>query len=254
MLNVTLPHGKSMDLDTVAVVRSVSQAESDAYNARLLEDLKKRPDYAGIVPSRRWTVALEVAGEQRVTTRYTDALTVKQLVEAAPEVAQRFELIDNGRSAIKKGARIHLIRPLQQRDDTQSAATGDNKAVIHVDGGSSSGLYVSKTAGDIKVELGARAGHLVQIGEEGFIDRTRIESVTAFDADKNLKPGQTRFAIAVRFKDVWRPQYFVASEATLRGAPVVDLRQAGDVQAGAAQAVRPVVAPRANARPAKSNG
>ncbi len=228
-LNVILPHGKSMDLDGVAVIRSVDQKESDGYNARLLEDLKQRPGYDGVVPSRRWSVALEAANSDgRVNTRYTTG-SVKELVTAAPELQRRFQLIDGGQAAVSQAAKVHLIRPLAGRDGS------DKRTVVHVEGGSSNGLLVTSSMADIKAELGPKAAHLTAIGQEGFIDRSRIARVDAFDPNAELEAGQQRFTIAVRFEGVYRPQYFVADEATLRGAPVIDLRRPEGVAVAASE-------------------
>jgi hypothetical protein len=233
-LNVILPHGKSADLDGTTVIRSVDQKESDGYNDRITADLAKRPDYTGIVASRRWTLAYEQPNaDGRVVTRYTSDLSPQQLVNAAPELKARFDLVDGGRSAIAKGAKVHLIRPLEQRDGSA------NQAVIYVEGGSSSGLLVTQMASEAHTALGLKAAHLTKIGDEGFIDRRRIERVGQFDPDKDLQPGQKRFAIAVNFKGVYRPQYFAASEADLRGAPVIDIRASAGASAGASAAVRP---------------
>lgn len=220
-LNLTLPHGASADFDGVTVIRTVDDKESAANNERITADLAKQPGYTGVVASRRWTLAFEKPNaDGRVSTRYTSDISVEQLVNAAPELKARFELIDGGRSAIAKGARVHLIRPLEAREGS------DNRAVIYVDGGSSSGLYVTRTADAIKGDLASHAAHLTQIGDEGFVDRSRIERVNAFNPDKPLEPGQQRFTVAVNFKGVYRPQFFKASEAELRGAPVIDLRKA----------------------------
>lgn len=220
-LNVILPDGKSFDLDGVTVIRTVEQAESDAFNARTLESLEKRLGFDGVVPSRRWTVVLEKPNDEgRVRLTYTTG-SVESLVKAAPDLAKRFVVIDNGRSAIAATAKAHLIRPLPEREDSA------NRAIVYVEGGSSNGLYVTSTAGDIKAELGVRAAHLTPVGKEGFIDRSRIENVAAFDPSKELAEGQQRFTVAVRFLGVSRPQFFVADEATLRGTPVLDLRGNG---------------------------
>jgi hypothetical protein len=217
-LDVILPHGKSADLDGVAVIRTVDETESNGYNARLLEDLKGRPDYNGIVPSRRWTVAIEKpSADGRVNTRYTIG-TVDQLVNAAPELQKRFNLIDGNRAAIGAGSKAHLIRPLQEREGS------DKRAVVYIEGGSSNGLLVTASVNEIKAQLGPKAAHLTAIGNEGLIDRSRIEKVDTFDPNTALDAGQQRFTIAARFTGVYRPQYFVADEATLRGKPVLDLR------------------------------
>lgn len=226
-LNVILPHGKQADLDGVTVIRSVDEKESAAYNERLLEGLKKRPDFNGVVPSRRWTLAIEKPGaDGRTDVTYTSDLTVAELVAAVPDLGKRLQVINDGRSAV--AGKVHLIRPLEQREGSA------NRAVIWIEGGSSNGLLVSKTAAEIRVELGQRAAHLTQIGEEGFIDRSRIDSITAFDPNKALEPGQKRFASSVQFKGVnaRRPQFFMATPAEITGEKVLDLRSATRPAAG----------------------
>jgi len=96
-------------------------------------------------------------------------------------------------------------------------------------------LLVTETAAAMHAALGARASHLTRIGDEGFIDRRRIERVGQFDADKALAPGQQRYAVAVNFKGVYRQQYFKATEAELRGAPVID------IMAGASRPATPAI-------------
>jgi hypothetical protein len=220
--NVILPHGRQVDLDGVAVIRSVSSKESDGYNSRLAEDLAKRPDFNGVVPSRRWTVVLEKPNADGfVDTIYASDVSVPELVAAVPDLARRFQLIDRDRAAV--AGKAHLIRPLDAREGS------DNRAVIWIEGGSSNGLYVRSTAAEIRMELGQRAAHLTQIGEEGFVDRSRIERINAFQSEKPLEPGSKRFATSVQFKGVnaKRPQFFVATPAEITGAKVVDLRAGG---------------------------
>ena len=177
-LLVRLPHGQSLDLSDVNVIRSVDQKESDGYNDRIAADL-------GTHSQRRWTAAIEKPGESgKITTRYTSDITVAQLVSAAPALKDRFDLIDGGRAALAKDAKVHLIRPLGERADS------DKHATIWVGGGSSNGLNVTKPMAAIKAELGAKAGGLTQIGDEGFIDRSRINRVSTFDPTKELAEGQ----------------------------------------------------------------
>ena len=165
--NVILPHGRSVDLAETAVIRSVDQAESDRHNVDVLDYLKGRPNFDGTVPDTRWSVAIERKGQRPI---YSTG-SVKSLVEAGLD--QRFDLIDGGRSAIAKGAKVHLIRPLAEREGSTTRAT------IWVEGGSTNGLRTESDVATIKAELGARAGHLAPIGDEGFIDRARIARVSA---------------------------------------------------------------------------
>lgn len=221
--NVILPHGRSVDLAETAVIRSVDQAESDRHNVDVLDYLKGRPNFDGTVPDTRWSVAIERKGQRPI---YTTG-SVKSLIDAGLD--QRFDLIDGGRSAIAKGAKVHLIRPLAEREGSTARAT------IWVEGGSTNGLRTESDAATIKAELGARAGHLAAIGDEGFIDRARINRVSAFDPDKDLGQGQQRFTTAVRFEGVYRPQYFRADETALRGTPILDLRAGAPGRPGADQ-------------------
>ena len=71
---VLLPHGKTIDLDAVAVIRSVSANESTRFNERMAT----MPGGNGLVSDRRWTVALEVRGEKGIQTRYTADVTVAE--------------------------------------------------------------------------------------------------------------------------------------------------------------------------------
>ncbi len=63
---VLLPHGKTVDLDAVTVIRSVSDTESTSFNERMA----MMPGGTGVISERRWTVALEVKGETGIQNRY----------------------------------------------------------------------------------------------------------------------------------------------------------------------------------------
>lgn len=216
--SVLLPHGKTVDLDAVAVIRSVSANESQRFNERRAT----MPGGNGVVSDRRWTVALEVRGEKGIQTRYTSDVTVAELVSRLGDAAKRFKLIDAGSAAIDRSAKVILVRPLGARDGS------DKQAIIHIDGGSSNGLMVTKAAADIRTELGGQASHLRAVGDEGFVDTTRIKSVSKFDPDKDLAEGQQRFATAVQFEGVYRPQYFRAEAHVITGSAVIDTRTAPD--------------------------
>lgn len=216
--SVLLPHGKTIDLDAVAVIRSVSENESTRFNERMAT----MPGGNGVVSDRRWTVALEVKGEKGIQTRYTADVTVAELVSRLGDAAKRFKVIDGGNAAIDKSAKVVLVRPLGTRDGS------DKQAIVHIDGGSTNGLMVAKSAADIKAELGPQASHLRPVGDEGFIDVSRIRSVSKFDSDKDLAEGQQRFATAVQFEGVYRPQYFRAEAHDITGAAVIDTRAAPD--------------------------
>lgn len=219
--SVLLPHGKTIDLDAVAVIRSVGANESQRFNERMAT----MPGGNGVISDRRWTVALEVKGEKGIQTRYTAEVTVADLVARLGDAAKRFKLIDDGNAAIDRSAKVVLVRPLGQRDGS------DKQAIVHIDGGSTSGLLVTKTAADIRTELGPQASQLRQVGDEGFVDTTRIKSVSKFDPDKDLAEGQQRFATAVQFEGVYRPQFFRAEAHEITGAAVIDARTAPDAAA-----------------------
>lgn len=227
---VLLPHGKTVDIEGVKVIRSVSQQESDNFNERMA----RMPNNAGLISNRRWTVALEVPNARGgISTRYTSDVDVAELVGRLGPAGQNYDLIDGSNAAIAKDAKVHLIRPLQERADSA------NRAVIHVEGGSSNGLMVQATASDIHAELGAKAAGLKAIGDEGFINPERIVNISAFDESRELAEGQQRFTSAVKFEGVYRPQYFKADATTLTGKQVIDTR---------AEASRPA----AKARPAQA--
>jgi hypothetical protein len=219
--SVLLPHGKTIDLDAVAVIRSVSPNESQRFNERMAT----MPGGTGIISDRRWTVALEVQGEKGIQTRYTADVTVAELITRLGDAAKRFKTIDAGNAAIDRSAKVVLIRPLGARDGS------DKQAIVHIDGGSSNGLMVTTSAADIRAELGSQASHLRQVGDEGFVDTARIKSVSKFDPDKDLAEGQQRFATAVQFEGVYRPQYFRAEAHDITGATVIDTRKAPDAAA-----------------------
>jgi hypothetical protein len=183
------------------------------------------PGGNGVISERRWTVALEVRGEKGIQTRYTADVKVADLVARLGDAAKRFKVIDAGNAAIDRNAKVILVRPLGQRDGS------DKQAIVHIDGGSSNGLMVTKSAADIRTELGAQAGHLRQVGDEGFVDTSRIKSVSKFDPDKDLAEGQQRFATAVQFEGVYRPQYFRAEAHEITGTSVIDTRTAPDAAA-----------------------
>lgn len=224
--SVLLPHGKTIDLDAVAVIRSVSANESQRFNERMAT----MPGGNGVISDRRWTVALELQGEKGIQTRYTADVTVADLVARLGDAAKRFKVIDAGNAAIDRSAKVILVRPLGTRDGS------DKQAIVHIDGGSSNGLMVTKTAADIRTELGPQASHLRQVGEEGFVDTTRIKSVSKFDPDKDLAEGQQRFATAVQFEGVYRPQYFRAEAHEITGAAVIDTRTVPDAASARAGA------------------
>lgn len=238
--SVLLPHGKTVDLDAVAVIRSVSPAESQRFNERMAT----MPGGNGTISDRRWTVALEVKGEKGIQTRYTSDVTVADLVSRLGDAAKRFKLIDGGHAAIDRNAKAILIRPLAARDGS------DRQAIVHVDGGSSNGLMVTASAADIKAELGSQASHLRPVGDEGFVDTTRIRSISKFDPDKVLEEGQQRFTTAVQFDGVYRPQYFRAEAHDITGATVIDARTAPDGAAARAGAQARAAAGRAPNVPA----
>ncbi len=215
---VLLPHGKTVDLDAVAVIRSVSANESQRFNERMAT----MPGGNGVVSDRRWTVALEVKGEKGIQTRYTADVTVAELISRLGDAAKRFKVIDGGNAAIDKTAKVVLVRPLGARDGS------DKQAIVHIDGGSTNGLMVTKTAADIRAELGAQASQLRQVGDEGFVDVSRIKSVSKFDPDKDLAEGQQRFTTAVQLEGVYRPQYFRAEAHDITGTTVIDTRAAPD--------------------------
>lgn len=214
--HVLLPHGKTVDLDAVTVIRSVSDTESKKFNERMAT----LPGGTGVISDRRWTVALEVKGESGIQTRYTADVSVGELVARLGEAGSRFKLIDNGNAAIDTSAKAILIRNLLARDGS------DKQAVVHIDGGSSNGLLVSKDPDGIRAELGSQASHLRQVGEEGFVDVARIRSVSKFDASKALAEGQQRFTTAVQIEGVYRPQYFRAEAHAITGDSVIDTRVA----------------------------
>lgn len=232
---VLLPHGKTVDLDAVAVIRSVSANESQRFNERMAT----LPGGNGVISDRRWTVALEVQGEKGIQTRYTADVTVADLVARLGDAAKRFKVIDGGNAAIDRNAKVALVRPLAVRDGS------DKQAIVHIDGGSSNGLMVTMSAADIRAELGAQAIHLRQVGDEGFVDTTRIKSISKFDPDKDLAEGQQRFATAVQFEGVYRPQYFRAETHEITGAAVIDTRTAPDAAAARAGAQARAAAGRA---------
>lgn len=180
------------------------------------------PGGNGVVSDRRWTVALEVRGEKGIQTRYTADVTVAELVSRLGDAAKRFKVIDGGNAAIDKSAKVVLVRPLGARDGS------DKPAIVHIDGGSTNGLMVTKSAADIRTELGPQASHLRQVGDEGFVDVSHIKSVSKFDPDKDLAEGQQRFATAVQFEGVYRPQYFRAEAHEITGTTVIDTRAAPD--------------------------
>ena len=223
---VLLPHGKTVDLDAVAVIRSVSANESQRFNERMAT----MPGGNGVISDRRWTVALEVKGEKGIQTRYTSDVTVADLVSRLGDAAKRFKLIDGGNAAIDRSAKVILVRPLGARDGS------DKQAIVHIDGGSSNGLMVTKSAADIRAELGSQASRLRPVGDEGFVDVSRIKSVSKFDPDKGLAEGQQRFTTAVQFEGVYRPQYFRAEAHEITGATVIDTRTAPDAAAARAGA------------------
>ena len=224
--SVLLPHGKTIDLDAVAVIRSVGANESQRFNERMAT----MPGGNGVISDRRWTVALEVKAEKGIQTRYTSDVTVADLVARLGDAAKRFKLIDAGNAAIDRNAKVILVRPLGTRDGS------DKQAIVHIDGGSTNGLMVTKTAADIRTELGPQASHLRPVGEEGFVDTTRIKSVSKFDPDKDLAEGQQRFATAVQFEGVYRPQYFRAEAHEITGAAVIDTRTVPDAASARAGA------------------
>lgn len=218
---VLLPHGKTVDLDAVTVIRSVGQPESQKHNERIAT----LPGSSGIVSDRRWTVALEVMGENGIQTRYTSDVTVAELVERLGDAGRRFRPIDGGQAALDRNAKAILIRPLGRRDGS------DKQAIVHIAGGSSNGLLVTASAAAIRAELGAQASHLRQVGDEGFVDTSRIRSISKFDPDKELAEGQQRFTSAVQFDGVYRPQFFRAEAHEITGGKVIDLRTAPDAAA-----------------------
>ncbi len=119
---------------------------------------------------------------------------------------------------------------------------------MHIEGGSSNGLLVTRTPADLHAELGPQASHLRPVGEEGFVDVARIKSVSKFDPEKPLAPGQQRFTTAVQIEGVYRPQYFRAEAHEITGDSVIDARTAPDgerarksvtARAGAARSTRP---------------
>ncbi len=236
--HVLLPHGKTIDLDAVTVIRSVGEPESQKFNERMA----LLPGNAGVISDRRWSVALEVRSETGIKTRYTADITVGELIARLGEAAARFKLIDGDHAAIDKTAKAILIRNLVARDGS------DKQAIVHIDGGSSNGLLVAKSPADIKAELGPQAAHLRQVGEEGFLDVTRIKSVSKFDPEKPLEAGQQRFTTAVQIEGVYRPQYFRAEAHEITGGSVIDTRSApngvsarntAQARAGAARGKRP---------------
>jgi hypothetical protein len=221
---VILPHGTSIDLDAVKVIRAVGEKESDGFNHRMAA----RPGGTGIISDSRWTVALEVMGEKGITTRYTrdpDAdrngpLTVAKMVAALGDAGRRFQVVDGGTAAVDVNAKAIAIRPLAAREGS------DNLAVVYIAGASGNGLFVANDVEGIRKELGPRAAHLSQIGQEGYIDRSKIERVGAFDPDKELHEGQTRYVTSVKLAGIGRPQFFQADAATITGSTVVDTRAA----------------------------
>lgn len=222
--SVLLPHGKTVDLDAVTVIRSVSANESQRFNERMAA----MPGGNGVISDRLWTVALEVQTDKGIQTRYTADVTVGQLVERLGDAAKRFKVIDAGNAAIDRTAKAVLIRPLGARDGS------DKQAVVHIEGGSSNGLLVTASASEIRAELAGQASHLRQVAEEGFVDTARIKSVSKFDPAKELAEGQQRFTTAVQFEGVYRPQFFRAEAHEITGSSVIDTRVAPD--GGAARA------------------
>lgn len=239
-LMVRLPNGANTDLAETAVIRSVGENESNSHNEQLLEFLKGRPNFDGVVPSTRWTIAIERKGLRPLYTtgdvaQLVAAVNAHALANGAKK--EPFKLIDANRAAIASDAKAILIRPLAAREGSEIRAT------VWIEGGSSNGLFVTRDATAIKSELGASAAHLAAIGDEGFIDRKRIARVNAFDQERDLKEGQQRFTTAVRFDGVYRPQYFKATEQEIYGSPVLNLAAGAPARPAAGQKGGAVSAP-----------
>jgi len=210
----TLENGSIIDLDGVAVIRSVSQRERDNANLRRRERSPQAED-------RNFTVAIETRGaEGRVNTVYDSDLTVAEFVaNKTGPLASKFKLI-NGTAAVNEDARVLAIQPLAKREGS------DNASVLYLEGGSSRGLFTTLPVAELVATLGTKAtAHLSAIGKEALIDRKAItRKPTLFDADAPLAEGQKRYTCAVT---IGKSQlYFMATPAEVLGQSVIDGRAA----------------------------